>query len=70
MAEIAADGPSVGRELALRIAHTRDVHQRREAGLTALLDTARELATERDPAQVLEAIVRRPATCSRPTWPT
>src|SRR6187402_391841 len=60
VAEIAgADAPSVGRDLALRIAHTRDVHQRREAGLAALLDTARELATEHDPAQVLEAIVRR-----------
>jgi Regulator of polyketide synthase expression len=60
VAEVAgADAPSVGRDLALRIAHTRDVHQRREAGLAALLDTARELATEHDPAQVLEAIVRR-----------
>ena len=54
-----ADAPPIGRDLALRIAHTRDVHQRREAGLAALLDTARELATEHDPAQVLEAIVRR-----------
>ncbi|MDV3221334.1 helix-turn-helix domain-containing protein [Intrasporangium sp.] len=60
IAEIAgAEGPPVARDLALRVAHSRDVHQHREAGLAALLDTARELATEHDPAQVLEAIVRR-----------
>lgn len=60
VADIAATtAPPPARDLALRIAHTRDVHQHREAGLTALLDTSRELATEHDPAQVLEAIVRR-----------
>ncbi|WP_353354213.1 helix-turn-helix domain-containing protein [Intrasporangium sp. DVR] len=60
VAEIAAaDAPPAARDLALRISHTRDLHQHREAGLAALLDTARELATKHDPAQVLEAIVRR-----------
>ncbi|MDC5699188.1 helix-turn-helix domain-containing protein [Intrasporangium calvum] len=60
VAEIAATpAPPAARDLALRIAHTRDLHQHREAGLAALLDTARELATEHDPAQVLDAIVRR-----------
>lgn len=54
-----ADAPSGARDLALRAASDRDLHQQREAGLAALLDSARELATEHDPAQVLEAIVRR-----------
>ena len=60
VAEIAAiDAPSAARDLALRITASREVHLHREAGLAALLDTARELATEHDPAQVLDAIVRR-----------
>ena len=60
VAEIAAaDAPSEARDLALRIASAREVHQHREAGLAALLDTARELATESDPGSVLDAIVRR-----------
>lgn len=55
----AAPAPAAARELALRVAVAREVHQRREAGLSALLETARALATEHDPAQVLDAIVRR-----------
>ncbi|MGW5237971.1 helix-turn-helix domain-containing protein [Monashia sp. NPDC004114] len=55
----AADAPAAARELALRITNAREVHQHREAGLAALLDTARELATESDPGEVLDAIVRR-----------
>lgn len=59
-AEVAAtDGPPHARDLALRVATAREVHRRREAGLAALLDTARELVTESDPAGVLDAIVRR-----------
>nr|WP_255524158.1 helix-turn-helix domain-containing protein [Terrabacter sp. MAHUQ-38] len=60
VAEVAAaDAPAEARDLALRITSTREVHQHREAGLAALLDTARELATESDPGSVLDAIVRR-----------
>ena len=55
----AAPAPPAARDLALRVAAAREVHQRREAGLSALLETARALATENDPAQVLDAIVRR-----------
>lgn len=55
----AAPAPPAARDLALRIAGAREVHQRREAGLSALLETARALATANDPAQVLDAIVRR-----------
>ncbi len=55
----AAPAPGPARDLALRVAAAREVHQRREAGLSALLETARALATENDPAQVLDAIVRR-----------
>jgi GAF domain-containing protein len=58
--EIAAQGaPSAVRELALRISSSMEAHRQREAALTALLDTARELSSESDPAVVLEAIVRR-----------
>ncbi len=60
VAEVAAaDAPAEARDLALRITSAREVHQHREAGLAALLDTARELATESDPGSVLDAIVRR-----------
>ena len=60
VAEVAAaTAPTEARDLALRIASAREVHQHREAGLAALLDTARELATESDPGSVLDAIVRR-----------
>ena len=60
VAEVAAaEAPAAARDLALRIASAREVHQHREAGLAVLLDTARELATESDPGSVLDAIVRR-----------
>jgi hypothetical protein len=60
VAEVAAaEAPAEARDLALRITSAREVHQHREAGLAALLDTARELATESDPGSVLDAIVRR-----------
>ena len=60
VAQIAAtEAPTVARDLALRITQAREVHQQREAGLAALLDTARELSTAADPAEVLDAIVRR-----------
>ncbi len=66
LAELAAaPAPSPARELALRIGSARTVHQQREAGLSALLDTARELATEHDPGQVLDEIVRRARTLVR-----
>ncbi|GAA2152414.1 sugar diacid utilization regulator [Humibacillus xanthopallidus] len=55
----AAPAPAGARDLALRITQTREVHQQREAGLAALLDTARELSTADDPGEVLDAIVRR-----------
>lgn len=56
---VAVPAPTRARELALRITHERDAHLDREGALSALLDIARELATESDPAGVLEAIVRR-----------
>jgi GAF domain-containing protein len=46
------------RELALRVRAQLDGHRRREAGLAALVDTARDLASA-DPQGVLDAIVRR-----------
>ena len=39
-----------------------DSRRRREAELTALVDTARDLASLRDPSGVLDAIVRRART--------
>ena len=60
VAEVAAaPGPPGARELAVRVASGREDHRRREAGLHALLETVRALVTESDPAQVLDAIVRR-----------
>jgi hypothetical protein len=56
---VAVPAPSRARDLALRVTHQRDAHLDREAALSALLDIARELAAESDPAGVLEAIVRR-----------
>jgi hypothetical protein len=46
-------------ELALRIRHTLTEHRRREAELTALFDTARDLSKLRDLDEVLRSIVRR-----------
>ncbi|WP_020667072.1 helix-turn-helix domain-containing protein [Amycolatopsis nigrescens] len=50
-------GPAT--ELALRIRRTLVGHRRREAELTALFDTASDLARQRDPDAVLRSIVRR-----------
>jgi GAF domain-containing protein len=47
------------RELALRIENTLAAHRRREAELTALFDTASDLARLRDPDAVLRSIVHR-----------
>ncbi|MBM7790243.1 helix-turn-helix domain-containing protein [Tenggerimyces flavus] len=46
-------------EVALRIRHTLTEHRRREAELTALFDTARDLSKLRDLDEVLRSIVRR-----------
>jgi type II secretory pathway pseudopilin PulG len=64
-AALAAADPStatVARELALRVRAGIDAHQRREAELSALVDTARELTSRSDPGGVLDAIVRRART--------
>lgn len=58
----AATAPDGAKDLALRVGTARDEHRRREAAQSALLDTARELASEKEPAVVLEAIVRRART--------
>lgn len=50
---------SVARELALHVRAGIDAHRRREAELSALVDTARDLASLPDPGGVLDAIVRR-----------
>nr|CEL14945.1 Regulator of polyketide synthase expression [Kibdelosporangium sp. MJ126-NF4]CTQ93461.1 Regulator of polyketide synthase expression [Kibdelosporangium sp. MJ126-NF4] len=46
-------------EAALRVRHTLVEHQRREAELSALVDTANDLARLRDPEAVLQQIVHR-----------
>ncbi|WP_369215492.1 helix-turn-helix domain-containing protein [Streptomyces flavofungini] len=46
-------------DVALRVHRTLGAHRRREAELTALFDTASDLAALRDPDAVLRAIVRR-----------
>jgi GAF domain-containing protein len=46
-------------DLALRIRSGIDAHRRREAELSALVDTAHDLASVADPHGVLDAIVRR-----------
>lgn len=64
-AALAAADPSSGpvaRELALRVRAGIDAHQRREAELGALVETARDLASRSDPGGVLDAIVRRART--------
>lgn len=55
----AATAPTRARELALRVTQERDAHLDRQGALSALLDIARELASESDPNGVLDAIVRR-----------
>lgn len=57
--ELGAVEDSEARSLALRIRAAFDSRGRREAELTALVDTARDLAALRDPSGVLDAIVRR-----------
>ncbi len=47
------------RELAVRVKDLLDSRKRREEGLGALVETARDLASLRDPGGVLDAIVRR-----------
>ncbi|UER55745.1 GAF domain-containing protein [Kineosporiaceae bacterium SCSIO 59966] len=59
---LAADDPQLAasaRSLALRVRSVLDARRRRETELSALVDTARDLATMADPGGVLEAIVRR-----------
>lgn len=56
------DAGSAARSLALRIRGVLDARRRREAELSALVDTARELASMRDTRGVLDAIVRRART--------
>lgn len=58
----AAPAPEEAKELALRVGASRDEHRKRESGQSALLDIARELASEKSPDIVLEAIVRRART--------
>ena len=65
---LAAEDPDDGeaaRELALRVRAGLDAHRRREAELSALVDTARDLASLPDPGGVLDAIVRRARTLLR-----
>lgn len=57
-----APAPEPAKDLALRIGALRVTHRRRESAQAALLDTARELASESSPSIVLEAIVRRART--------
>ena len=54
-----ADTIAEARELALRVRAAFDSRRRREAELTGLVETARDLAALRDPSGILEAIVRR-----------
>ncbi|MDQ2782837.1 MAG: helix-turn-helix domain-containing protein [Actinomycetota bacterium] len=51
--------PQTERDLALRIREAFDRTRRREAELSALVETARDLASLSDPRGVLDAIVRR-----------
>jgi len=53
------DAPETERDLALRIREDFDRRRRREAELSALVETARDLASLSDPDGVLDAIVRR-----------
>jgi sugar diacid utilization regulator len=64
LAGAGAANPDLGKatELALRISATLSAHRRREAELTALFDTAGDLARLHDPDAVLRSIVRRART--------
>jgi hypothetical protein len=59
------DDGAAARDLALRVRAGLDAHRRREAELSALVDTARDLASLPDPGDVLDAIVRRARTLLR-----
>jgi sugar diacid utilization regulator len=61
LAHVAVGAPELDGavEVALRIRHTLSEHRRREAELTALFDTARDLSKLRDLDEVLSSIVRR-----------
>ncbi|MEP6651189.1 MAG: GAF domain-containing protein [Lapillicoccus sp.] len=56
------DAPETERDLALRIREDFDRRRRREVELSALVETARDLASLSDPRGVLDAIVRRART--------
>src|SRR3954469_20130479 len=58
----AGDADPEARDLARRVRSAFDARPRREAELTALVDTARDLAALRDPSVILGAIVRRART--------
>lgn len=64
LAHVAVEDPRLGRAtaLALRIHSTLHAHRRREAELSALFDTASDLARLRDTDAVLRSIVRRART--------
>ena len=55
----AAGEDAVARDLALRIRAGMDASKKREAELSTLVDVARELASARDPGDVLGTIVHR-----------
>ncbi|HEX2130498.1 MAG TPA: GAF domain-containing protein [Actinophytocola sp.] len=61
LAHVAVAAPELDEavEVALRIRQTLAEHRRREAELTALFDTARDLSKLRDLDEVLSSIVRR-----------
>ncbi len=56
------DAPETERDLALRVREDFDRRRRREVELSALVETARDLASLSDPNGVLDAIVRRART--------
>ncbi|MDA3628603.1 GAF domain-containing protein [Saccharopolyspora oryzae] len=64
LAHVAVENPQLSRAsaLALRIHSTLTAHRRREAELSALFDTASDLAGLRDTDAVLRSIVRRART--------
>ncbi|MGW1677790.1 helix-turn-helix domain-containing protein [Saccharopolyspora sp. NPDC002376] len=67
LAHVAVENPQLSRAtaLALRIHSTLTAHRRREAELSALFDTASDLARLRDTDAVLRSIVRRARTLLR-----
>ncbi len=64
LAHVAVENPQLGKvtALALRVHSTLGAHRRREAELSALFDTASDLARLRDTDAVLRSIVRRGRT--------